>query len=196
MIKRAFTLIEVIISIFLLTLVVFALYKNLNIVKKSTIQLHTHLENSQKDIKSYKLLYLDLLQMTNRPIITSKEKNYDRVCFFSKNSLYGLSKAYICWAVHKRDNKLLRVESTKKFILPPQVDTPLQIDIIKKDIKIFKVYIHKKENQLLVYIKDKKEMSFKVKAIGIAKIVDSSSKNKKINETKKEPVKEKSKKMK
>ena len=167
MIKRAFTLIELIISIFLLTLVVFALYKNLDIVKKSTIQLHTHLQNSQKDIKAYKLLYLDLLQMTNRPVITSKNRNYDRVCFFSKNSLYNLPKAYICWVVHKKNNTLLRVESSKKFTLPPQKEIPIQKDIIKKDIEIFKIYRHKnkKENQLLIFIKDKKEVSFKMKII-------------------------------
>ena len=163
--RRAFTLIEVIISVLLLTLVIFALYKNLNIVKKSTVNLHSHLENSQKDINSYKLLYLDLLQITDKLTITSKEKNYDRVCFFSKNSLYNLPKAYICWVVHKKDNTLLRVESSKKFNLPPMRETPLQKDIIKKNIKIFKVYKHKRENQLLIFVKDKKEVSFKVKII-------------------------------
>ena len=165
--KKAFTLIEVFISIFLLTLVILALYKNLNIVKKSTINLYSHLKNSQKDINAYKLLYLDLLQITNNLKITSKDKNYDRVCFFSKNSLYNLPKAYICWVVHKKNNTLLRVESSKKFTLPPQKEIPIQKDIIKKDIEIFKIYRHKnkKENQLLIFIKDKKEVSFKMKII-------------------------------
>ncbi len=156
---------EVLISVALLSLVLFALFKNLNVVKSSTLNLHNHLEASEKDIDSYKLLYLDLLQMQGDISIISNEKNYDRACFFSKNSIYNLPHAYICWVVSKNKNTLLRLESTKKFSLPTRGENSMQKDIIRENIEIFKLHKHKKENQILVFIKDSKELSFKVKAI-------------------------------
>ena len=165
--KKAFTLIEVLMSIVLLTLVMFALFKNLSVVKKSTKNLQEHLKKSQKDLNSYKILYLDILQMVDKIEIISKEKNYDRVCFATKNSLYNLSTAHICWVVSKHENTLMRIENNKKFSLPLRGEPSLQKDIIKKNIKIFKLYRHRdrKKNQILVFIKDNKEVSFKVQAI-------------------------------
>ncbi len=164
--RKAFTLIEVLVSIFLLSIVIFTLYKNLDIIRASDKQLRETLEASQKFTKIYKTLYLDLLQISDKAVITSKERDFDRICFYSTHSLYQMPKPYICYFIHKKENTLLRIETPNDSPSSTNIKALTQIDILAKNIEVFKIKKAKRSNKLLLYIKSRRyENAFVVNPI-------------------------------
>jgi len=61
--KFAFTLIEVLISITLLSLVLMALYKSADILRNSNLHLFHYLEKSTNTLKGSQTLYIDALRL-------------------------------------------------------------------------------------------------------------------------------------
>ncbi len=90
--RGAFTLVEVLISITLLTIVFMALYRSVDILRASNRNLFSHLERSSIEIDSAKVLYMDILMSDgNISISSDRDRKFSRVTIFnSRNSLYGL----------------------------------------------------------------------------------------------------------
>ena len=151
--KKAFTLIEVLISITLLSLVFMALYRSVDILRASNKNLFFHLEKSSSELKSAKVLYMDILMSDgNISIDNKKDKHFSRVIIFNtKNSLYGLSNAKVAWLVYKENNTLLRVEGGE-YSMPLKYDDRVEIDEISKNIKHFRIYLNKKKTKALAII--------------------------------------------
>ncbi len=154
--SKAFTLLEVLISIMLLSLVLMALYKSAEILRNSNKNLYNHLEKTSNALKGAKTLYMDLLQSDGNITIKNKEKKFDRVTFNTNHSLYGLSIAQVSWLVYKENNTLLRLEGGE-YNIPLKDGQNVAIDAITQDIELFKVYKSKKKSDILVIIKLKGE---------------------------------------
>jgi len=100
--KKAFTLLEVLISIMLLSLVLMALYRSADILRASNKNLFHHLEHSSDAMKGARTLYIDLLQADGNITIDSKEKKFYKIIINNtQNSLYGLYHAKVIWLVYK-----------------------------------------------------------------------------------------------
>jgi len=156
--KQAFTLLEVLISIMLLSLVLMALYKSADILRASNKNLFHHLEHSSDAIKGISTLYKDILQADNNITINDDKKFHKITINNTMNSLYGLYKAKVTWLVYKENNTLLRIEGNK-YSLPLKGDELVAIDKILTKVKLFKSYKNKKNNKVLVLIKfNKKEI--------------------------------------
>jgi len=154
--KKAFTLIEVMISIVIFSILVLFMSK---VVSSLNISLHSLDKTYQKNQKQnllIKTLYADILN-SKHIIIDNKNKNYSILFIQTSNSLYDIAMPYIVWYVSKKDKALMRLESSKEIHLPMDSGN---LDLFDKNVKIFKVY--KNNNKYFIFIKGKKELFFEI----------------------------------
>jgi prepilin-type N-terminal cleavage/methylation domain-containing protein len=149
--KKGFTLIEVLISISLLSLVLLALYKSAEVLRASNKNLFKHLDHASDGLKGSKTLYMDLLQADSNITINSEKKFHRLEISKTKNSLHGLGQAKVTWLVHKENNTLLRIEGSQ-YKLPLKMEENVEIDSIISNVELFKLYRSKKRKTLLVLI--------------------------------------------
>jgi len=165
--RKAFTLLEVLISIGLMGIVLVALFSTVDTMQDSNRHLLKHLEKSKKISKATKVLFLDI--MASDANLTLKKDEFSRLCIEeTTHSLYALSIAKVCWLVLKKDKALIRVEGNN-YNLPTKDEEKVEIDIIMKDIEIFDIY-HEKDKVLVLIKQHKKEpISFMLQGILKAK---------------------------
>ena len=145
--RKAFTLIEVLISIGLLGIVLVALFSTVSMMRDSNEHLHGYLQKAKKITKATKVLYLDILSSDGQ--INIKKDEFSQVCIESThNSLYGLSLAKVCWVVLKKNNTLARVEGNA-YSLPTRFEDRVEVNKVMKNIELFDVY-HQKDKVLVL----------------------------------------------
>jgi prepilin-type N-terminal cleavage/methylation domain-containing protein len=149
--KKAFTLIEVLISIVLVGLILPPLYKLISLMNDSNNQIYKYVkkQNTQTDIID--TLYLDILSSDGN--ISVNKDDFDRLCIrHTKNSLYGKPLSQVCWAVLKSNNRLVRIEG-KEFKLPLELNDQVHIDSTLSHLEIFDIY--RTSSDILVILKQK-----------------------------------------
>ena len=151
---KAFTIVEVLISITLLSLVLMALYKSADLMRASNLHLFNHLKKSTNTLKGSTTLYKDLIHAEHNMSIDTEEKFHRLSIENTTHSLYGLAQAKVVWLVHKTDNTLLRVEGGS-FNIPLKNEERVEIDVIAKNIELFKIYKSKKKDKILAMIQIK-----------------------------------------
>jgi len=164
--SKAFTLVEVLISITLLSLVLMALYKSADILRDSNLHLFKHLEKSSNTLKGSKTLYMDLMHAEDNISIVTEEKLHRLTIEHTTHSLYGQGAAKVTWLVAKEDNALLRVEGGN-YSIPLRGEQRVEVDMVAKDIEIFKIYKSKKKDKILaiIQIKGQEAQTFMVQNI-------------------------------
>lgn len=154
--RKAFTLIEVLISIALLGIILVALFSVVDVMKDSNEHLHNHLLKAEHNQKVTELIYYDLLSSDGNLTI-DKRDDFAKLCISSTtNSLYELYEAKVCWIVLKEENTLTRVEGNS-YHLPLREEERVAIDIVMPNLERFDLYQEKEE--LLVIIKEKTKKS-------------------------------------
>ena len=167
--QKAFTLIEVLISIGLLGIVIVALFSTVSMMRDSNEHLYAYLQKSKKITKATKVLYMDIMGSDGN--ISIEKDDFSRLCMQeTKNSLYALSLAKVCWIVLKKDNTLARVEGNN-YKLPTSFEDRVEVNPVMKHIELFDVY-HQKD-KVLVFIKQKgeKPITFMVQGVTKPKII-------------------------
>ena len=161
--RKAFTLLEVLISIALMGIIIVALFSSVDMLQNSNQHLLKYLKKSKQVTKSTKVLYLDILGSDGN--ITIQKDEFSRVCMEeTQNSLYALPSAKVCWLVLKKDNTLARIEGNN-YHLPVRAEERVQIDSIMTGIEVFDVY-HKKDKVLVLLQQQGKEpVSFMIQGI-------------------------------
>jgi prepilin-type N-terminal cleavage/methylation domain-containing protein len=161
--RRAFTLIEVLISIALLGIIIAALFPTVSMMRSSNEQLLEYLKKAKKVTQSTKVLYMDILGSDGN--LTIKKDDFSRLCIQkTRNSLYGLSVAKVCWVVGKEKNTLTRVEGNN-YHLPTRSEDKVEVDRVIEHIDLFDVYHHKDKVLVFLREKGKKPISFMVQGI-------------------------------
>jgi len=184
MLKRpAFTLIEVLIAIALLGIMLPALYQSVDLLRDSNAHLFTYLEKAKKTTKSTDTLYLDLVSSDGN--ISIKKDEYSRVCMEqTKNSLYALSVAKVCWLVLKKDKTLVRVEGNN-YKLPLGSEEKVEVNPVMKNVEVFDVYYEKDKILVLLQQTAQEPITFMIQ--GITKPVKKKKKPKKPTKKKRVP---------
>jgi prepilin-type N-terminal cleavage/methylation domain-containing protein len=161
--RKAFTLLEVLISIALLGIVIVALFSAVDMMQNSNEHLSKYLEKSKKTTEATKVLYLDMMSSDGN--ITIEKDEFSRVCIEeTRNSLYALPAAKVCWVVLKKDNTLTRIEGNA-YQLPLNSEERVEVDLIMSDIEIFDVYHEKDKILVLIQQKSKEPISFMLQGI-------------------------------
>ena len=166
--KRGFTLIEMMISITILSIMMLFLYKTYSTFNISNENLKKELDTTLKIQKIKKTIYLDFTLAQNSSIrIQNREKNEDFIFFQTTNSIHRRYNPYIAYKV--KNNKLYRLESLNRlttYELP--ADSEFDADFLG-EVKSFRVYKSSKkdESTYVIHIVFKKfnEVLFKVKVL-------------------------------
>jgi len=161
--RAAFTLIEMMIAITILSIMMLFLYKsyaNLNISNSNLKQETSRLLNIQQ-IK--KVIYLDFLTaLYHSTTIINREKDEDFVFLQTTHSIHKRFNPYITYLV--KNQKLYRLESLKKITKYELAsDSEFDIDYIG-EVHSFRVYKSKKREMFLVHIdfKNRDEILLKI----------------------------------
>jgi len=161
--RKAFTLIEVLISIALLGIMIPVLYSSVDVLQESNSHVLEYLQKSKKITKATETLYLDILSSDGN--ISIQKDEYTRLCIEnSKNSLYELSLAKVCWVVLKKDKALARIEGNG-YSLPLGTDQRAEIDVVMKGVELFDVYHSKDKVLVLLQEKGKEPISFLIQGV-------------------------------
>lgn len=165
--RKAFTLLEVLISIALLGIVIVALFSAVDMLQNSNQHLLKYLERSKEVTRITKVLYVDMLSSDGN--ITIQKDEFSRVCMEdAQNSLYALPSAKVCWVVLKKDRTLARIEGNG-YHLPVRVEERVEIDTLMTEMEVFDIYHEKDKVLVLMQQKGKEPISFMLQ--GIAKPV-------------------------
>jgi len=152
--KSAFTLLEVLISIMLLSMVLMALYKSAEILRASNKNLFNYLDSSSNILKGAKTLYMDIAQSDGNITIIKKNKFHRIIMENTIHSLYGLPRAKVVWLVYKEKDTLLRMEGGE-YNIPLKEEESVAVDKIAINMELFKIYKSKKKDKILVVMQQK-----------------------------------------
>ena len=116
--RKAFTLVELLVSIALTSIVVLFLYKALSNQEDLNHSLSTHQERLKKKSDLFHLIYSDLFQAQKIQIKPLFNKNYVVINLQTTNSLYTIPKPFVTYFVHENNKTLVRLESADPIKLP------------------------------------------------------------------------------
>jgi len=149
--KKAFTLVELLISVFLLGLIVNFLYSSVSNLQKTNIIFAKKSQELQNDQKIIDLLYDDIFLSRDINISGTRSSTID---LLTSNSIFDIEYPYVTWLVERENNTLLRFESTKEFKDMNSENLHLyHISEVRKACEKFKIYQSKDKNNILIHIK-------------------------------------------
>ena len=157
--KKAFTLIEMLISISLLSVITIFLYQTYASLQKSNRFYGEELSEASREQKLRKTIYLDLALSTPESVkLIHIDKSSDVIILQSSNSVHHRIMPYIAYMI--KDGHLMRIESSEELFYPLSGEEEMVIDDLT-ELKIFRVF--QKENSFLVHIEkdDQKMMLFR-----------------------------------
>jgi prepilin-type N-terminal cleavage/methylation domain-containing protein len=152
---RAFTLIELVISVFLLGIIVYFLYGAVASLQRSNVIFGKRSQSAFYDQKILSMLQKDLF-FAKTMTLSGHENTF--VQMQTNNSMYDIDAPYVVWMLKPDLKKLVRFESTLPFTKMNAKNSPLyHMSIIPKRCEKFKIYQSKKKENILIYIKFKGE---------------------------------------
>lgn len=153
--KKAFTLIEMLISVGLLSVITIFLYQTYASLQKSNRFYGEELSEASREQKLRKTIYLDFALSTPESIkLINIDKTSDVVIMQSSNSVHHRIMPYIAYMI--KDKHLLRIESSQELFYPLSGEEEMVIDDLT-ELEIFRVF--QTGNSFLVHLeKDNKKM--------------------------------------
>jgi prepilin-type N-terminal cleavage/methylation domain-containing protein len=151
--KRAFTLIELLIATALSSIVIFAFYALIDNSKLAQQNISQKLLQSQNSSILYKELSLDIMQSSKI------EFKKGLLVLKTTNTLYNRFDANVIYILNKKAKKLLRVESTKEYNISKDFDDSLlddmSVDVVLEDVDDFLINSSSDRLKIIVYITQK-----------------------------------------
>ena len=136
--RRAFTLIEMMIAILIFSLIVVFLYKSYDSLKRSNDKYTAITKDMRHLWRIKKMLYLDFaLSLKSNVSVLNQERNEDVVLLQTSNSLHNRFYPYVAYVV--KDGILYRLESLRKLTYPFDAETIGDADVIAK-VERFRIY--------------------------------------------------------
>ena len=151
--KKAFTLLEVTISITILTIMMLFLYKVLDQTKISNNKLTNKQNELLVENRLNKIFTEDILESIGKVTITQDKNENSIVTFKTKNTYHNPFFKYVIYLVGQ-NNTLFRIESNISFEKLKESnfdnDNLFFVDELKKELDLFKAYSDKDEVMLII----------------------------------------------
>ncbi len=154
--KKAFTLLEVVISVTIFLIILTVLYKVLDDTKLVNKNIGKYLQQDISSNELYKILVEDIAEAKEGTIKLQqvKDENY-LISFESFNTYHNAFYTNITYLLSK-ENNLIRIESKSKFEknkINENFFETSYLDIVQKNIKKFQVF--QKDDKILFSITSK-----------------------------------------
>ena len=145
--RRAFTLMELLISVVLIALLSMYLYASLGRTRASNKTLQTHTEAQEHRLKVYELFYRDLIEVYSLSAQKTGYKRYQLLKLRTGNSLYDIAAPYVIYYVRTDTLQLIRLESADPITLPVRDDERSRIhaDLIDENVTDLNFYVQKEQ---------------------------------------------------
>lgn len=151
--RKAFTLIEMMISISILSIMMIYLYKTNSSVNQSNIFYEREVNKLNHLTLKKRVLFLDIsLSLYQQISIVHIDKESDILFLQTTNSLHRRVNPFVVYIV--KNEKLYRLESLKKLTYPFSDADKFDVDCFG-DIDIFRVYKQKKKETFFADLKFK-----------------------------------------
>lgn len=163
--RKAFTLIELVVSIALFGLIATFLFGTIDGLRQQQTFYHKKESLIAQKNKIISLLRTDLDRAQSVSVSTASDKAFDSISIAGSNrSLYGVDRPFVIWLVLKNDNTLIRLESPSPLSIPisPEARYVTHSDRIGNHCELFRLYDSPKYR--LVYLKFENESPLIVEA--------------------------------
>jgi prepilin-type N-terminal cleavage/methylation domain-containing protein len=166
--RKAFTLIELMVAITILSILMVFLYKSYADLNHTNESYAKAVQKLNKEALTQKTIYLDLLLANKKSMIVQKrDKDSDFISFESKHSIHRRINPFIAYIVKKKI--LYRLESLEQ-IKSWEIDSNIAFDIDKigsmTKFKLYPTRDGKKELYLLeMEISKSKQLLLKIKVL-------------------------------
>ncbi len=148
--QRAFTLIELVLSIFLLGIIVYFLYSATGSLQKSNTIFARESRSAFYNQKVLLMLQKDLFFASK---IQLQGHENTLINLQTNNSLFDIDAPYVTWMLKPDLKKVVRFESTLPFTKMNARNSPLyHMSIIPKRCEKFRVYQSKRRKNIFIYI--------------------------------------------
>ncbi len=146
--KKAFTLIELMISIILLSIIVTFLYQAVAQLQHSNQRLLARSDEVDRREDLLKLLYNDFI---NAESFSWREKltQTDKIVLKTSNSFYDMSTPYVHYRVYPDKKSLRRIESPTEMLNSER--NVFRFDTVLQGVESFKVY--ESRGHCFIYLK-------------------------------------------
>lgn len=165
--KRAFTLVEILVSVVLLGLISIFVSSLVQQTKSNNTIFEKKVHEDSKLEVLVDILYRDLY--LSRELRIESYPQYSILHVKSKNSIYSIAEPYVTWLVLKNDNTLMRLESAKKITLPldDEFKKDIFVDIGIKNCEHFSINVSNDKKNILtfIHIKNKKPILFEIEKL-------------------------------
>jgi prepilin-type N-terminal cleavage/methylation domain-containing protein len=140
-VKRAFTLIEIVVSIAIFSIIAVYMYQAINTMQKSNELNSMHYSEDTKKQKIIRLFYNDIFSKTDiyaAANITNSDE-FDIFRLRTKNSIHAMINPHVVYFVN--DNSLYRIESRETENIPLSHDSAQRVksDKLLDNVTLFRV---------------------------------------------------------
>ncbi len=146
--RKAFTLMELMVSIVLIVLITLFLFGAIASSKLSndTLLKHSTAEVVRMDL--FELIYRDVMESIEIKSLESKDKHFNIIEMQTQNSLYGIAAPYVSYYVNSQTNTLTRLESAREVRLPVKYEDEnfIMVDELLKEVTAFNFYTTQMQN--------------------------------------------------
>ncbi len=145
--RKAFTLMELMVSIVLIVLITLFLFGAIASSKLSNDTLLKHSTIEIQRMELFELFYRDIMEAINIKPLDSKDKHFNIITMQTQNSLYNIATPHVTYYVNSKTNVLTRLESAREITLPIKyvvVNFVLASELLK-EVTAFNFYGKSKE---------------------------------------------------
>ena len=144
--RRAFTLIELMVSISILSIMMLYLYQSYASLNRSNIVVKKEIDKILSTQKLKKIIFLDLsLALHKSTLIKPQDFDEDFLAFQSSHSLHKRYNPYIAYII--KEKELYRLESLKA-LTSYEISTDMEFDVDKLGkVHSFRAYKSSNENK-------------------------------------------------
>jgi prepilin-type N-terminal cleavage/methylation domain-containing protein len=148
--RRAFTLIELILATMLAALLFFYLYSVIDSLKLQNEPYVKKVKTTLQETITFDLVLQDFIQHRGKIEVTAGRK-FDFVKFRTINSLHNLYEPYVYYFVSKNNNTLIRTEAPKSIDINSDLWGQIYFsDIVLEEISSFKIKHHQDFLNLMI----------------------------------------------